>query len=818
MKRVLIAILLVFVVLSAGCMGGTNTPTTESQSATSSSIGNQGESPTTSSTATPEESVKAEPWAYQSLNLEPTEELGYSLHTGSLSGTNAEVEVIVIDKPADFAKTSANWEASPDEVSANNVVFQVGKNVYYFELRGNGVYTEAGRVVGDLFDFIRLDDDKYIGWENGVVRVYLRSLNKYREKKGVLAYATTVIGGKLAIVTSFEDNLTVTTFEGGNAESEDYTFDCTILSMHPAFGDGTIAGFYMGTTCGFYYVDPDLNVHDSGLGDDSWQIVSNDHDEVGSVVLYSSDSNSVVTAYYDWDDDAVYVSEPLKVEKRPSSASLSWFYLALAYGNKLYLYELGEDSAYHYVGTITFPDLVLDVKLVQPDDNTLEIGVAWSRGFAHIVVPVSELKGEHTFSVGKELSESTGTETAGETGTSTSAPGELNLEGVLESFTFEEVNFGDLKGVRIHLLKSPDYRNVHDWMGWASYAAAGLPDVYFSFGNYLVRVRGGEIKNLYYSGEDINKYSLSAVYVLPATPKDISINIYDSDEPFFAGTDGKLYLIYDNELKSEDTPKGKIRYYETTGYVSWNIDADGVTALARKGNYYYTAWKGKTLYVITYTSDQLYNARHDGLPAVTPKSITLPEDIVAVYPMKYGEGLLIRTETGLYLYDVAGYYKYGAGKLYTLLTNVPGRFAYQHYTEDAVIYNGNRFTWIELTGKYDSNDIYVPVARVYPATVTVPGAKTFSIMFNTYDTQLAVGFDGRIALYNVTTGYYYDENDNRVYYLNLTLDQSFSVPFTPDYVYGEDECYCHVSFHANYYYAWAGNDFYVLLGPNHRRW
>lgn len=340
----------------------------------------------------------AEPWAYHDLNLEPTKELEYSLQSGSLSGTDAEVWVVVIEGPADFAKTSANWEASSEGISANNVVFQVGKNVYYFEIRDSTVYMESGRVIGDLFDFLRLDDDKYLGWENGALRLYARSLNKYREKRGVLAYAMTTIDEKPAIVTSLMKNLTVTIFVNGEAESEEYTFDCSILSMHPAFGNGSVADFYMGTTCGFYYVDPNLNVHDSGL-EGVWEIISNDHDEVGSVVLYSSDSGEVVTAYYYWDDEEVYVSEPLKVEEEPSSASASWFYLALTQENKIEIYELGKDSAYHHLGTITFPEQILDVKLVQSDENTLEIGAAWENGFAYIVVPVSELEGEHALSL-----------------------------------------------------------------------------------------------------------------------------------------------------------------------------------------------------------------------------------------------------------------------------------------------------------------------------------------------------------------------------------------------------------------------------------
>ncbi len=343
----------------------------------------------------------AEPWAYHDLDIKPTEGLGYSFQTGSLSGVNAEVWAVVIDGPADFAKTSANWEPSSHEISANNVVFQVGKNVYYFEIRDSTVYMESGKVIGDLFDFLRLDDDKYLGWENGAVRVYTRSLNKYREKKGVLAYAMTTIDGKPAIVTSLMKNLTVTTFVNGEAESEEYTFDCSILSMHPAFGDGSVAGFYMGTTCGFYYVDQNLNVYDSGL-EGVWEIISNDQDEVGSVVIYSSDSDEVVTAYYDWNDGVVYVSEPLEVDEKPSSASASWFYLALAQENRVEVYELGRDSAYHYVGTITFPEPILDVKIVQPEEDTLEIGISWENGFAYIVVPVSELEGEHTFSLGGE--------------------------------------------------------------------------------------------------------------------------------------------------------------------------------------------------------------------------------------------------------------------------------------------------------------------------------------------------------------------------------------------------------------------------------
>ncbi|EEB73043.1 hypothetical protein [Thermococcus sp. AM4] len=819
MRKVLLGGLLVLLVFVAGCIGGQSPGTEEKPSQTGTAFSSTTTestpppSETTSSTETTprqtETQAPSEDWAYQDLSLTPENEPEYSLHRGAISDSGASVEVLLIKGPAKFVKTSANWEASSGESSANNVVFQVGHDVYYFELGPNGVYYEGGRVVGDLFDFVRFTEDKYLGWENGVVRVYSKSLNKYREKRGVMAYAATLINGKFAIVTSIEDNLTVTTFVNGEASSEEYSFDCPILSMHPAFTGDTISGFYMATTCGVYYVSPNLETYDSGIGDSAWIIISNDHDDFGTIVVYSKDLNEVVGPHYSADHDSILHSKPLSVSYRPDAASVSGLYLALARGTKLYLYELGEDGAYHDFGVLNFPYPIRDVKINQLSGNQIELGVAWKEGFAHIVGKPDDFRGEHSFSIGGEIT-TTGTQTS-------TPPAQNELGGILDLFTIEKVSFGELWGAKVHLKKTPDYRNVHDWLQIKVYEPAGLPDAYFAFGRYMVHVTSS-FKNLVESRKDFTKYDVTEVYELPSTPKDFTFGIYDTSDIFMAGRDGKLYLIYDGERTKEPVGDEEIRLWKPKAYVTWNIDADGVNAMSRGDNNYFVAWKGDKLYVIRYTDDQLYNAEEEGLPEVQPETVSFPEAIVAVYALHYGRGILVRTETGLYLYDPTGYYDYGPGKVYTLLQNVPGRAAFQIYTDDLYVYENGKFLMVSMTSKYDSNDKQIPAVEVYPSTVQMPGVVAFSGMYNTYDTQLAVGFEGRIALYNVTANYYYDENDNRVYFLNLTLDQSFSVPFTPDYVYGEDECYCHVRFHADYFYAWAGNDYYVLFGPKNRRW
>ncbi|ACS33865.1 hypothetical protein [Thermococcus gammatolerans] len=819
MRKILLGGLLVLLVFVAGCISGPSSGTEEKPSPgeTTFSSTTTKTTPSPSETMSPTETtprqtktqVPSEDWAYLDLSLIPENEPKYSLHKGSLSDSSVSVEVLLIEGPAKFVKTSANWEASPGESSANNVVFQVNHDVYYFEVGPTGVYYEGGRVVGDLSDFVRFTEDKYLGWENGFVRIYSRSLNKYREKKDVMAYAATLINGEFAIVTSVEDNLTVTTFVNGEASSEEYSFDCPILSMHPAFTGDTISGFYMATTCGVYYVSPNLETYDSGLGDSAWIIISNDHDDLGTIVVYSKDLNEVVGLHYSAEHDEVLHSKPLSVSYRPDAASVSGLYLALARGTKLYLYELGEDGAYNNFGILDFPYPIRDVKINQLSGDQIEVGVAWKEGFAHIVGKPDDFRGEHSLSVGEEIS-TTGTQTS-------TPPAQAGLEGIFDIFTIEKVSFGELWGAKIHLEKTPDYRNVHDWLQIRVYEPAGLPEAYFAFGRYMVHVTAS-FRNFVESKSDFTKYDVTEVYELPSTPKDFTFGIYDTNDIFMAGQDGKLYLIYGGEWKEEPVGNEKVRCWKSKTYVTWDIDADGVNVMSRGGNNYFVGWKDDKIYVITYTNEQFYNAEEEGLPKVQPKEVQLPENIVAVYPLDYGRGFLIRTETGLYLYDVMGYFDYGPDKLYTLLTDAPGMTAVQIYTDDAYIYRDGTFTVVYVTSKYDANDKEVPTVNVVSSKIAIPGVRTFAPMFNTYNTQLAVGFDGKIALYNVTTSYYYDENNNEVYFLNLTLDQSFSVPFTPDYVYGEDECYCHVHKHDNYFYAWAGNDYYVLFGPKNRRW
>ncbi len=426
---------------------------------------------------------------------------------------------------------------------------------------------------------------------------------------------------------------------------------------------------------------------------------------------------------------------------------------------------------------------------------------------------VDWIKIEVTGTLSETQTETSTQSPTAETSTTQTAPPQNSLDNVLSMFDIENVKFGELWGVKVHLKANPDYRNIDDWLQIRTYEPAGLPEAYFAFGNYLVRITEG-MKNSAEDKESISKYDVTEVYVLPAAPRDFTFGRYDTDTLFMAGNDGKLYFVYNYSWEEKETSKGTIHYWEGKTYVSWDIKAEGVNVLYRDDKTYFSAWSGKNLYIITYTDDQLSNAEEQGLPKVKPEVITLPEEIEAVYSMRDGEGFIIRTQTAIYLYDPSGYYDYGPGKLYTLLKDMPGKLAYQPYIDEMAIYRDGRFYWVGLTSKYDANDKNVPAVEVYISSREIAGVKTFSLMYNTYDIQIAMGFDGKVALYNVST--YEDDNGNRL--LNLTLDQSLSVPFTPDYVYGEDECYCHINKHEDYFYAWVGNDYYTLFGPRNKSW
>ncbi|WP_052320075.1 hypothetical protein [Pyrococcus abyssi] len=420
--------------------------------------------------------------------------------------------------------------------------------------------------------------------------------------------------------------------------------------------------------------------------------------------------------------------------------------------------------------------------------------------------------GKYYIVVGSIVKETTGesaeTEVR-ETQTSTQGDTESEIEVILSNFNIEYTRIGELWGAKVHLKKAPDYKNINDWLQIRAYEPAGLPGLYLAYGNYLVEITSG-LKTIVEKKEPLNNYKvLRYIYVLPTTPRDFTIGFYSSYNIFMAGKDGRLYLLYDHSLNEYEDG---VKYVTYGKYLSWDIDADGVNYMRgyRDSNLHLLAWKDNRAYILTYTSDQFFEAEKKGLPKVEPVVLTLPERIVAIYDIGRGRAL-IRTEGGIYLYDIGGYYGYGPDKLYTLLENFPGKAVFLSHERELVIYNKNKFYWVRVSSKYDANDKNVPVVKVIPSDSSIQGVVAFSPMYNTYNFQLAVGFEKRIALYNVS--FYYDDQGNR--HFKLIPDISFEVPFTPELVYGEDECYCHVHFHEQYFYVWAGNDYYVLFGPNH---
>ncbi|CAB3288389.1 conserved exported protein of unknown function [Methanocaldococcus lauensis] len=404
-------------------------------------------------------------------------------------------------------------------------------------------------------------------------------------------------------------------------------------------------------------------------------------------------------------------------------------------------------------------------------------------------------------------------------------PIEYEIKEIINNFDIENTQIEDLWGVRVHLKKTPDYKNIHDWLQTRTYEPCGLPGLYLAYGNCLIGISevGESLKVLGENKEPINKYDvISNIYIFPTTPKDFTIGFYSSYNIFMAGKDGNLYLLpYDYGKSSElELNDESIYYTEYPKYITWNIDADGVNWISSYSGdkYYLVAWKGDELYIFTYPAE-LLRAENNEIPKVEPSVISLPEKITAVYRLPYGR-MLIRTDSGLYLYDTDGYYDYGPGKLYTLLKNFLGKTVIEEYNGvdyngNLVIYNDDKFYWIEIFSKYDENDKNVPIALVYKSDKTFPNVVAFSPMYNTYDEQLIIGYDGKVDIYNVSRVTLYDENGNEKLYLNLTYDMTFNIPFTPEFVYGEDECYCHVHKYEQYIYAWAGNDFYILFGPKH---
>ncbi|NJE75893.1 hypothetical protein [Thermococcus sp. ES12] len=405
---------------------------------------------------------------------------------------------------------------------------------------------------------------------------------------------------------------------------------------------------------------------------------------------------------------------------------------------------------------------------------------------------------------GSETSVETTTSTETETPTEIQAPQGGDL---FSAFTVKTVDFGGLRGVAVEVNGEPTFRNVEPWfIGKTTYEVSDLSWGYFAVGNVLYRVDGEGLKNRYADGEDVTRSYYGEAYVLPAEVKDVAMGIY-ANEVFFASPDGKLYLAYDYEIEDEEEGDASLWVLRYTSWVSWDIAADGVTDIA-SGDYSYVAWKGDKLYVFTYSSDDLYYADEKGLNPVQPRTFTLPGKITGVFRDSYGDGLIIRAGDGFYYLDTSGGYGYGQWHLYTLSENLPGEVSYNYHEDIVTLLRDGKFYWLDLGSRYDDNDELVPYIDIHGGVGVDGNVQAFSLMYNTYVFQLVVALPGELRIYNATI--FWDEPE-------LVLDQAFEVPFTAEAVYGEDYCYCHINRYDNYFYLWAGNTYYALIGPNNGR-
>ncbi len=360
----------------------------------------------TQSTETPKtnagENLNTGDWELQETSLEPPQELDYNLVGGSLGNTSVLVKAIFIDKSARFAKVNTYWDELGATASANSVVFQVSENAHAF------IETRSYRVMGDLFDFWILDDDTYIGFENGVVGLYIQS----GYLQGVMAYTVTRLNGNIAIVTATSSDLDGTYFREDKAITNSYDFECPINSLYPAYGTDKTSfdGFYVGSACGFYHVNS------NGLGDGDWWIISNDHNESGAVVLYSKDKGVVVAALYNPKDDVYYNGE-IEVSKKPTAALVSGYRLALLYGNTVIIYELNDNGGYGEFGRILLPFNAKDIMIIHwPAMDIFEVGIAGDREFVHLFDKPEEFAGTRHLSI-SEITSETQVTTTGQTET-----------------------------------------------------------------------------------------------------------------------------------------------------------------------------------------------------------------------------------------------------------------------------------------------------------------------------------------------------------------------------------------------------------------
>ncbi|ASJ17185.1 hypothetical protein A3L04_08945 [Thermococcus chitonophagus] len=737
-------------------------------------------------------------------------ELGSPKGGGHISGTAIEFESRIYGKTP--AMTPVISEAS--QYLPTYLIWTERGDVYYLDLSRDPYKVVKVQSPQDISQVGIISDKAFIGKLNGKVVVYWPRDNSMLQLEGhATSYAVleklneegTRTG--VVVVYSHDDLLTFVEFpfEALMSPVEPISVDsekmpCTVTTLYPVVEDDQYTGLLIATVCGLYARTSEGRVYrmEEVFGGKEVYIISNENDPQGAVVVYTAD-NEIYGLSMELKTGTYYITEPLEVPRKPDAASISYDYLALVFGNEIKLYYLEDDNAYRELGSIELSFRPIDISLSYlKATGDLRINLIWDKGVGTLYGSLDSWKNSKL--VGLEEESESESESKSQVKEESR---EFALEKIPDLYDIKLVNFGQLKGFEVEIKGDYGYKNVHDWLQIRVYEPAGLPSAYVSFGNYLVRIytcipcaedslKEQKVKNVY-----------SYIYILPEEPKDFTIGGY-SGELLMVGKSGKLYALYGRLTEKIDETHYKVTYKMN---ISWDLNVEGVNLVGWRNVYNYIAWGDNKIYIIQYDSDYLYQALNEGgtLEAKEPIVVELPEKVEKVY-MIGGPIILIKTEKSIYVYDIMGY-RYEKGKLYKVL-DFDGQLQIIQGNKDFVGYKNGKLYLIRIGVTYDKNDKYIPKATVYSGP-KVEGVVAFSGMYNTYITQIILGFENKIGIYNITMG------DNS---FTLKLDQEFSVPFTPDFVYGEHDCYCHVRRTADYIYTWAGNKYYLLLGPDHRRW
>lgn len=336
-------------------------------------------------------------------------------------------------------------------------------------------------------------------------------------------------------------------------------------------------------------------------------------------------------------------------------------------------------------------------------------------------------------------------ESPSESGGTVSSPEEIGQRGHVELF-----NENGLKGITVHVDGSSWMSNGNAYNTLFDYAP-----MFYSGGNLYIYQYSDESFSQVYTDGTLEVYPF---IVLKMPVKGVEFTFAGpQDSILTVGADGKLYLVvYDlDERKSwpsEDDRK-VVYFYKTKRVESWDLNVKHVAAGSEKDDeyVYYVAWNGNEVYVIGWSSEDLFDyTRGEGQKAEAKRfSFDNVRDVLVgkqgIYVLSGGKLYVINTVDGPEGVKVSAEVDVGEnaqlsldeGSDYDLVSVYDGKTLKLMVFEDGKL-DEDYQAEIKLEG-YESVYVYLPSSGV--EFVALKGNRAYFYTFDfTYHETTLVGY------------------------------------------------------------------------------